>query len=265
MTKFSSIKISLKKNSIPKAMLALLASFLIASQVFHSLHYPLWFDDAFFANVAKSLANGEGYAAVFFDKSYLFHFGISSGPLIILPVAALIFFFGNQYWVGDVSNILLIWSLLVTIFILSDHFFGKEKKYYWALLALSLMLLFSIGIYGNSNTDRLALWHLLMGEIPAVLCLIIGVLLLFDERFLKNKSPLSLRDAESRHESRPVLRGSLSRMSKGHAGNKIVLGGLFIGLGVITKTIVAIAAAVVLVFYFIATLRDKKFSLSIFC
>ncbi len=37
----------------------------------------------------------------------------------------------------------------------------------------------------------------------------------------QNNSPLSLRDTETRHESRPALRGSSSPMSIGHTGNNI--------------------------------------------
>jgi len=35
--------------------------------------------------------------------------------------------------------------------------------------------------------------------------------------------PLSLRDTETRHESRPALRGSPSRMSMGHTGKILTL------------------------------------------
>lgn len=108
--------------------LAILAIFLISSQIFHVLHYLVWRDDGFFAIVAKSLANGEGYKAVLFDKSYAFNYGITSGPLIILTAAALIFLFDNQFWVPSVANILLIWSLLLGIFFLSENFIGKEKN-----------------------------------------------------------------------------------------------------------------------------------------
>ncbi len=202
---------------VAKVLLISLCGFLLFAQIFHTLHYPIWFDDAFFANVAKNLVNGEGYSAVFFDQSYPFHFGISSGPLVILPAAFFMLFFGNQYWVGDVSNIVLIWFLLGLIFILADDFVGRERKWPWALLALTLSLLFSVNNYGNSNPDRLVVWHLLMGEIPAALSLIIAVLLIF--------SPKN------------------SRL-------RIFFGGSFLGLSLLAKSLSAIAVGVILICYF---------------
>lgn len=202
-----------------------LAILLFDAQIFHILHYPIWRDDATFDMVAKNLANGVGYEAVFFDKSYPFHRVISSGPLIILPAAVLMFFFGNQYWVSGVSNILLIWSLLIGIFILADGFVGKKRKWPFCFLSLLLTLLFSIDLYGNEYSDRLILWHLLMGEVPAVLCVIIATLLLFHPQF-------SVR--------------------------KILLGGLFLGLAIMGKTIVSIAVIVIAAVVSLRIVRNKN-------
>ena len=210
---------------VAKVLLISLCGFLLFAQIFHTLHYPIWFDDAFFANVAKNLVNGEGYSAVFFDELHPFHFGISSGPLVILPAAFFMLFFGNQYWVGDVSNIVLIWLLLATIFILAHDFVGREKKWPWAFLALTLSLLFSVNSYGNSNPDRLVVWHLLMGEIPAALCLIIAVLLIF-----------------ATNPSR----------------QKIFSGGIFLGLALIAKSLSAIAIGVILICYFVKVICQKN-------
>lgn len=207
-----------------KFFLIALAAFLLFIQIYHTLHYPIWFDDAFFSIVAKSLVNGEGYSAVFFDQSFPFHFGISSGPVVIMPAALLMFFFGNKYWVPDVANIVLIWSLLTTIFILSDDFVGKEKKWPFGFLALSLLLVFSTNSYGNSNTDRLVLWHLLMGEIPAALCLVIAIFLLFSPKFSLRKS---------------------------------LIGGIFLGLAVMSKAIAGLSVAVIFSFYFLKIFRQK--------
>ncbi len=197
-------------------LLASLALWLLFCQVFHTLHYPSWFDDSFFAIVAKSVANGEGYSAVFFDQSYPFHFGISVGPLLILPAAFWIKIFGNQYWVGDFSNSLIIWVELIIIFVLTKNFFYAQKRYFWSFCSLALVLLFSIGSYGNSNTDGLILWHLLMGEIPAFLALIIATLILF---------------------------------SDGNSTQKSCIGGLFLGCAFMMKTISAIEIATLSGFY----------------
>ncbi len=200
-----------------------LAAFLIYAQIDHILHLPIWRDDAFFASVAKNLANGDGYKAVFFDKDYAFNHGISTGPTVILPAAALMFFFGNQYWVPGAANIALIWCLLIGIFILIEDFVGK-KKWPFCLLALSLSLLFSIGSYGNENSDNLILWHSLMGEIPAALCVIVGTLLLFTRQF---------------------------------SAKKMLLGGLFLGLAIMSKVLAAIATLVILISFSLRILKEK--------
>lgn len=202
-----------------------LATLLLGTQIFHTLHYPIWRDDATFDMVAKSLANGAGYEAVFFDKSYPFHRVISSGPLIIFPAAILMFFFGNQYWVSGISNILLIWSLLIGIFILADGFVGKKKKWPFCFFSLLLTLLFSINLYGNEYYDRLVLWHLLMGEVPAVLCIIIATLLLFHPQLFVRK---------------------------------ILLGGLFLGFAIMGKTIVGIAVVVITAVVSLKMVRNKN-------
>lgn len=212
MTKIKKFFAGVEVNFIWVLATIILAVTLLDAQIFHTLHYPIWRDDATFDAVAKNLANGEGYAAVLFDKSYPFHRVISSGPLIILPAAAFIFFFGNQYWVSGISNILLIWSLLIGIFILADGLIGKERKWPFCFLGLFLTLLFSTHLYGNEYSDKLIIWHLLMGEVPAVLCIIIATLLLFYPK-------ASVR--------------------------RILLGGLFLGFAIMGKTIVGIAVIVI--------------------
>ncbi len=214
-------------NSHPfyKSALIVLAVSLLFLQIYHVLHYSMWFDDSFFANVAKNLADGVGYKAVFFDKNYAFHYGISSGPVIILPAALMMFLFGNQYWVPGIANIALIWSLLIGIFFLADDFLGKEKKWPFGFLALSLALLFSTGSYGNENPNGLVMWQSLMGEIPAALCLIVGTFLLFAPR-------ASVR--------------------------KMLLGGLFLGLAIMSKILAAIAVAAILISYSAKIFTEKN-------
>ena len=38
----------------------------IGLQIFYVFNFPIWRDDAFFSSVAKNLANGAGYKAIFF-------------------------------------------------------------------------------------------------------------------------------------------------------------------------------------------------------
>ncbi len=196
----------------------------IGLQIFYVFNFPIWRDDAFFSSVAKNLANGAGYKAIFFDKSYAFHFGISSGPFVILPAAILIFFLGNHYWVPGLANIFLIWSLLISIFILADDVVGKNKKWLFCFLSLLLILLFS---HSNDGVGKMFLWRSLMGEIPAALCIILAAFLLF----------------------LPTVKIT-----------RLALGGLFLGFAINAKSIAAIAALAMIVMIVIKILYDKKLS-----
>lgn len=201
---------------------------LLAQQLHHLWHYPIWRDDAFFASVAKNLVLGNGYSAVFFAQNYPFSHGISSGPILILPAAFLMHFFGNQFWVPGLANIVLIWSLLLLIFFLSKDLTDKATRFPFCLMALYFCVVFTLGEYGNENMDYMTLWHLMMGEIPAAFLVVAGVFMIFP-------TPLFSR--------------------------KFFLGGLCLGLAIITKTITAIAVAVVFVAILLKILRQKKFEL----
>jgi hypothetical protein len=209
---------------------------LIALQIHHAFNVPIWRDDAFFASVAKNLANGDGYKAVFFDRSYAFNVGISSGPTIILPAALLMFIFGAKIWAPSIANNILIWVLLLSIFTVSKDFFGKNRRWQFCFLALLLTVIFSMtnyyfqfGYYGIENRDRLALWHLLMGEVPAVLFIILGAFFLFSPQ-INNR--------------------------------KIALGGLMLGLALLTKTLAAIAVAVVILMFMKRIFFERKFQIT---
>ena len=209
--------------NIFKILTIAFAVILLASQIYHTLNFPIWRDDAGFAQIAKSLVNGDGYAAVLYDKTYPFY--SSLGPVSILPAALMIFFFGNQYWVAGVANMLLIWSLITAIFVVANGLVGKERKWIFGFFALSLIVLFSIGDnHATESGDKLYMWHLLMGEIPAGLCVILGASLLFFPQ-------ASVR--------------------------KMLVGALFLGFAILTKTITAMAVAVILAAFAFKVLREK--------
>ncbi|MES2960940.1 MAG: hypothetical protein V4694_00980 [Pseudomonadota bacterium] len=197
-----------------------MAVFLFSLQIFNVFNSHIWRDDAFFAAVAKNLANGDGFSAVFFDQNYKFHFGISSGPLIILPAALMIFIFGNHYWVPGLTEILLIWSLLITIFIVADEIVGEKRKWAFGFFALIMSLLFASG-----DEVKLSLWHNLMGEVPAALLVVLAVLIF-----------------------------SAPKLNKA----RLAIAGTFLGLAIMAKMIAVIASSVVLAMVTIRILYNKK-------
>lgn len=209
--------------NIFKILTIAFAAILLASQIYHTLHSPIWRDDAGFAQIAKSLVSGGGYAAVLYDKTYPFY--SSLGPVSILPATLMLFFFGNQYWVSGVANMLLIWSLLTAIFVVANGLVGKDRKWLFGFFALALIVLFSIGDnHATESGDKIYIWHLLMGEIPAGLCVILGASLLF------------------------FPQASIRRM---------LCGALFLGFAILTKTITTMAVAVILAAFALKVLREK--------
>ncbi len=226
-----------KRNTLPigaffsyRTLSLLTAAFILVFQVFRAFNSPIWRDDAFFAVVAKNLVMGNGYSAVFFDGLHLFSFGISSGPTIILPTAFFISLFGNHYWVPAISSIAIIWLLLAAVFSISYKMLGPERNWTFCFFALLLGFIYSRGIgyfpFGIESGDLMAIWHLLLGEIPASLFVVLSVLTL-----------------------------------AGYKGRRkiVIFSGLLMGLAVITKLLTAIAAfAVLSAFLFRLVLLDKR-------
>lgn len=197
-----------------------LAASLLIWQLFCVFYLPVWRDDAFFASVAKNLVLGRGYSAVFFDKSYLFHAGISSGPVLILPAAFLIFIFGNQFWVTSLTIVLLIWALLLLIFFKTKKLISEEDR--WPFYALSLFFSFLASYEGK---DYFTLWRVLMGEIPSALCVILAVF------FFSTKNPTK---------------------------KDLIKGGLLLAAALLFKTISLLASATVLAVFVIRILLQKE-------
>lgn len=135
-------------------------------------------DDAYFAVVAKNLANGLGYSSSFFGStSYTlqpFDTGISAGPTIILPASVVIKLFGNTYWAPGLTNVIL-WSLTLVAVGVYIKKYLNGPRYKFALFTFSfLFLCISLMSYHYEH------WYALLGEIPAALFLLLGVLIFLD-------------------------------------------------------------------------------------
>lgn len=214
-----------------KLPVIVLAALLLVLQIYHIWHYPIWCDDAFFGIVAKNLADSFNYAAVVYDKTYPFYFGISSGPVMIIPAALMIFIFGNYPWILGLTMVSMLWFLLITIFIAAKRLLLGDKIWLSAFLFLALALLFSINNqnYGIYTKDHLAIWHLLLGEIPSALLIILGTVFLAADRLHKKN---------------------------------VIIGAAILGLAILCKTIAAIAALMVLLMVVLRiffTTEFKKF------
>src|SRR5947207_3835225 len=81
---------------------------LVNFQVRQIITAPVLYDDAYFASVAKNVSAGLGYGT-FYPRFALLDPGISSGPLVVLPAAVLMWIFGNRYWVPNLAITVCWW------------------------------------------------------------------------------------------------------------------------------------------------------------
>jgi hypothetical protein len=156
--------------------------FLVVAQLFCAFYFPIRFDDGHFATVAKSLAYGSGYGFSLYEKTFLFHPAITTGPLIIFPAALMVNFFGNTYWVLNITSVLIINILLVLCFYLLKRGFSKKHDIdILSTIFLILALYFSLSYYNLEHFNSFPLWYLLMGEIPAALLCVCAIIILSQE------------------------------------------------------------------------------------
>lgn len=221
------VKINGFFQKLPKVLTISLVLLLVSLQIFQILYSPIWTDDSCFAIVAKNLANSLGYSVVISDKIYPLYYGITTGPVIILPMSLMILIFGNQYWVLGLTFFLIFWSLLILIFLYLGRFISGNRRWVFCFFFLSLSFLFSINSenYGIYTENKLSLWYLLLGEVPAILFLILGSILLF-----------------------------LAKLNK----KSIAISAIVLGCSIVCKTLILIAAAIVLLFFAINVLLEKK-------
>lgn len=131
-------------------------------------------DDAAIALAARNMAEGNGFATSIhfdgFNEIESFSRGITTGPTLVLPAALLIAIFGNTPWVPGflVATVCLILLLLIIYII------RKQTNLMLALIFSSLLILF---FYNITAGRYFSSWYVLIGEMPAALLGILGVLI----------------------------------------------------------------------------------------
>jgi len=133
-------------------------------------------DDAHNAGIAKNLANGIGYTSTIQEESnhfiiHKFDARVGNGPTTILPVALLISIFGNGYWVPGFTHVLVTTMLLVIIAVLLKKYDTEIK-----LSLFAVLFLFTAYALMTKHFEQ---WYAMLGEVPAALMFIIGILLFF--------------------------------------------------------------------------------------
>ena len=130
-------------------------------------------DDAYFAIIAKNLANGLGFASTVqpnvarytvqqFDPL------IGTTPTIIIPAALLIKIFGNTYWAPGLSNLIL-WSLLLV----GIGLFLQKYSYGNGFSLFTFSFIYLSYTFMPYHFEQ---WYALLGEVPAALLIILAVL-----------------------------------------------------------------------------------------
>ena len=128
-------------------------------------------DDAAIALVAKSVANGDGYALPINFKSesgnFALHAGISTGPTLVFPAAAIIAVAGPQPWAPSVASAAISCGLLLLISILVGRAAGRRCG------AIFLAVLVPM-LYALTSGEFFVHWYALLGELPALMLLILS-------------------------------------------------------------------------------------------
>jgi hypothetical protein len=129
-------------------------------------------DDAYIAIAAKNLASGYGYASsVPYQGGQgprLFDPGLSTGPTLVLPAAALIKVFGATPWAPGLATALVTTILLIILTRVAGRRVGAVRAVAYVALMLALQYTLTAG-------SRFASWYSLLGEVPAALLTVLGV------------------------------------------------------------------------------------------
>jgi hypothetical protein len=160
------------RGAAAAAGLACVALF-VASLATHCAKVGLSYDEGFNAAVAKNIATGFGWASSYHER-IRFDPEVSSGPVVLLPLACAIRIFGHESavppWAATVENLAFLAALALVAFGARD-----ERRTARVLSLLAAWALFSTG-------PRHWLWYRPLGEVPGALLLVAGTLLALDPR-----------------------------------------------------------------------------------
>jgi hypothetical protein len=120
-------------------------------------NYEVSFDGAMNLEVARSLAEGDGYRRLYADRSGFSH-EIQSRAPYILPAAAIIAAFGVGVWQAQLANFLYVLALLGVVFVLVR----RVASWQWGLVAAAVCLwtpgLREFAMNGYGEVPALAWW-----------------------------------------------------------------------------------------------------------
>jgi len=134
--------------------------FVISFMLLQNLYYD--YDESFNLQIPKNLVEKGQYATYYNLEYHLFDPAITTGPSVLIPIAIFFKIFGTNYLVSRFVMLCFFILMCLFLYIVSREFFGRKAAY--------LSLIFVILIPGSLTIGLRAL-----GEIPAVLYLLIGI------------------------------------------------------------------------------------------
>ncbi len=160
-------------HRIPAACAVATLALFVSLNLALALHRGVCFgDDAFFAVVAKNLAWGHGYSSSlgFAHDAYVlepFDAHITTGPTLLLPASAAILVLGNRPWVPGVVQV-AVWTVLLAALWRAAARLSSAPR---AATAGVVFLLVSYAV----SCLHLEEWYAMLGEVPAALLVLLGV------------------------------------------------------------------------------------------
>jgi 4-amino-4-deoxy-L-arabinose transferase-like glycosyltransferase len=156
-------------KKIPLTIWLLLAVQLSLGVVF-AIRAGLDFDEAFNLQIPLRLVEDHRYASLYLDEPY-FDPNITTGPTVLLPIALGFQIFGINYFVARLVMLLYFLGFTLSLYFFSLSFLSSET----AATLFTILIVVGIPLFPSSI-------HVL-GEVPAVFYLIIGLLAMDRKRW----------------------------------------------------------------------------------
>jgi 4-amino-4-deoxy-L-arabinose transferase-like glycosyltransferase len=145
----------------------------------------IWFDEGVNLQVSKNLAQLNQYGIASSDGFRPFDPWVTTGPTVLVPIALAFKLMGIGLL--QARLVMALYSLLTVFFffLLAEHLFGTKV----ALLSSLLLLVSPVGtgMLGDTSGTFLGLSRMVMGEIPALLFILVGTLSWFRWLDMSNK------------------------------------------------------------------------------
>ncbi len=164
----NTLKTSAYLNWIPVGISCLLGFLWLRFFYQHIFFASLLYDDSYNASIAKNLATGWGLSTTYHEW-IPFNRGITTGPILLLPVALGVFLFGPESWVPHLMTT-IVNVILICIFI----YRLENRRWLFSLLSSLSLIAWGNETYGSGEYAYLRLLYSMVGEFPSALLVALG-------------------------------------------------------------------------------------------